>query len=69
MLPDDMPIERFKLHTRLRNALTKAGIRTVGQLCELSDVELFGLPDVSVISFRHLRRTFGPSKHVQKSSR
>lgn len=33
---------------------------------DLSDVELFSLPDVSVISLRHLRRIFGPSRHSQE---
>src|SRR5882724_7140309 len=41
-LPDDTPIENVRFSTRVRNALTTAGLKTVGEIREASDATLLG---------------------------
>ena len=36
-LPDDTPIERVRFPTRIRNLLDAAGLKTVGDVREISD--------------------------------
>jgi len=62
-LPDDTHINTVRFSTRIRNALTKAGWKTVGEIREASDATLLGLPDLGKGSVAHLRETIGlPSK-------
>ena len=42
-LPDDTPISDVKLPTRIRNALTAAGMKTIGEVREASDATLLSL--------------------------
>jgi len=58
-LPDDTPIENVRLSTRVRNALTAAGVKTVGEIRAASDTTLLSLPDLGKGSIAHLRETLG----------
>ena len=60
-LPDDTPLDTVRFSTRIRNALTEAGWKTVGEIREASDATL--LRDLGEGSVVHLRETLGlPSK-------
>jgi DNA-directed RNA polymerase alpha subunit len=59
-LPDDTPIENVRFSTRVRNALTTAGVKTVGEIREAPDATLLGLQDLGKGSVAHLRETLGP---------
>jgi DNA-directed RNA polymerase alpha subunit len=62
-LPDDTPIDNVRLTTRIRNAVTVAGWKTVGEIREASDETLLSLQDLGKGSVAHLRETLGlPSK-------
>ena len=56
-LPDDTPIENVRFSTRVRNALTTAGVKTVGEIREASDAMLLSLQDLGKGSVAHLRET------------
>jgi hypothetical protein len=58
-LPDDMPTERVLFSTRIHNALRAAGLKTVGEVREMSDANLIGLPDFGKGSLSHLRAKLG----------
>jgi DNA-directed RNA polymerase alpha subunit len=58
-LPDDTPIENIRFSTRVRNALTTAGVKTVGEIREASDAMLLSLQDLGKGSVAHLRETLG----------
>jgi DNA-directed RNA polymerase alpha subunit len=58
-LPDDTPIERVRLPTRIRNVLDVAGLRTVGDVREISDDTLLSFPDIGKGSVAYLRETLG----------
>jgi DNA-directed RNA polymerase alpha subunit len=58
-LPDDTPIENVRFSTRIRNALTTAGVKTVGEIREASDAMLLSLRDLGKGSVAHLRETLG----------
>src|SRR5712671_3782820 len=58
-LADDTPIENVRFSTRVRNALTTAGVKTVGEIREASDAKLLGLDDLGKGSVAHLRQTLG----------
>ena len=58
-LPDDTPIENVRFSTRVRNALTTAGLKTVGEIREASDAMLLSLQDFGKGSVAHLRETLG----------
>ena len=58
-LPDDMPIREVLFATRIRNALFAAGLKTVGEVREISDEALLSLPDFGKGSITHLRETLG----------
>ena len=63
-LPDDTLISDVKLSTRIRNALTVAGLKTVGEVREASDATLLSLQDLGQGSLAQLRETLGlPSCH------
>jgi DNA-directed RNA polymerase alpha subunit len=62
-LPDTTPINSVRFSTRIRNAVTTAGWKTVGEIREASDVTLLSLQDLGPGSVAHLRETLGlPSK-------
>src|SRR5712672_995151 len=58
-LPDDTPIENVRFSTRVRNALTAMGWKTVGEIREASDATLLGLQDLGPGSVTSLRETLG----------
>jgi DNA-directed RNA polymerase alpha subunit len=58
-LPDNTPVSQVKFPTRILNALTAAGLRTVGEVREASDEMLVSLPDLGRGSVRQLRQTLG----------
>jgi DNA-directed RNA polymerase alpha subunit len=58
-LPDHTPIENVRFSTRVRNALTTAGVKTVGEIREASDAMLLSLQDLGKGSVAHLRETLG----------
>jgi DNA-directed RNA polymerase alpha subunit len=58
-LPDDTPIEKVRFSTRIQNAVTAAGLKTVGEIREASDATLLGLQDLGKGSVAHLRETLG----------
>ena len=58
-LPDDTPISDVKLPTRIQNALTAAGLKTVGEVREMSDENLRSLQDIGKGSVALLRETLG----------
>jgi hypothetical protein len=62
-LPDDTSLDSVRFSTRIRNAVTAAGWKTVGEIREASDATLLGLQDLGKGSVAHLRETLGrPSK-------
>ena len=58
-LPDDTPIENVRFSTRIRNAVTAIGWKTVGEIREASDATLLGLQDLGPGSVTSLRETLG----------
>ena len=58
-LPDDTPISKVRFSTRIRNAISAAGWKTVGEIREASDATLLTLPDLGKGSVTHLRETLG----------
>jgi DNA-directed RNA polymerase alpha subunit len=58
-LPDDTLIENVQFSTRIRNALTIAGWKTVGEIREASDATLLGLQHLGYSSVAHLREKLG----------
>ena len=60
-LPDDTPIDKVQFSTRVRNAISAAGWKTVGEIREASDTTLLSLQDLGRGSVSHLRKTLGLS--------
>jgi DNA-directed RNA polymerase alpha subunit len=58
-LPDDTPIERVIFPARIQNALQAADLKTVGEVREISDEALIGLPDFGRGSRTDLREKLG----------
>jgi len=58
-LPDDTPISDVELPTRIRNVLTAAGLKTVGEIRETADETLLSFQDIGKGSVAHLRETLG----------
>ena len=58
-LPDRMPIREVRFPTRIKNALFAAGLKSVGEVREISDVALLSLPDFGKGSVARLRETLG----------
>jgi DNA-directed RNA polymerase alpha subunit len=58
-LLDETRISHVQLPTRMLNALTDAGLRSVGEVREASDKMLLSLPDLGARSVIHLRETLG----------
>lgn len=62
-LPDNTLVSQVEFPTRILNALTAAGLRTVSEVREASDDMLLSLPDLGHGSVTHLRETLGlPSR-------
>jgi DNA-directed RNA polymerase alpha subunit len=55
-LPDDTPISDVEFPARIRNVLMTAGLKTVGEVREISDDTLLELGKGSLA---HLRETLG----------
>jgi DNA-directed RNA polymerase alpha subunit len=58
-LPDDTAVREVRFPTRIKDALFAAGVKTVGQVREMSDEALLSLPDFGKASVAHLRETLG----------
>jgi DNA-directed RNA polymerase alpha subunit len=58
-IPDDTPIENVRFTTRIKNALTHAGVKTVGEIREASDATLLSFPDMGQESVAYLRDKLG----------
>jgi DNA-directed RNA polymerase alpha subunit len=58
-LPDDTPLDRVRLSSRIRNALSAAGWKTVGEVRGATDETLLSLQDLGKGSVSHLRETLG----------
>ena len=58
-LPDDTAIENVRFSIRIRNAVTAAGWKTVGEIREASDATLLGLQDLGPGSVTSLREILG----------
>jgi DNA-directed RNA polymerase alpha subunit len=58
-LPDDTPIERVIFSTRIQNTLRAAGLKTVGEVREISDETMISLPDFGRGSLTDLREKLG----------
>jgi hypothetical protein len=62
-LPDDTPLDRIHLTTRIQTFLRIHGLKTVGDVREASDAMLMSLPKLGPRSTGHLRKTLGlPSR-------
>jgi DNA-directed RNA polymerase alpha subunit len=58
-LPDNPPIREVRFPTRIRDALFAAGLKTVGEVREMSDKALLALRDFGKTSVAQLRETLG----------
>ena len=58
-LPDDTLVEKVHFSTRIRNALTACGLKTIGEIREAPDATLLGLQDLGKASVTQLRETLG----------
>jgi hypothetical protein len=58
-LPDDMPITNVELPPKVRQALTAAGLRTVGDVREAPDAGILQIQDICESSLALLRKTLG----------
>jgi DNA-directed RNA polymerase alpha subunit len=65
-LPDNTPIERVIFSTRIQNALRAAGLKTVGEVREVSDETLISLPDFGKSSLSDLREKLGLPSTVRR---
>jgi DNA-directed RNA polymerase alpha subunit len=64
-LADDTLIGEVELTPRIRNALNAAGLKTVGEVREMSDRALLSPPDFGPSSLSCLRERFGPALDLQ----
>jgi DNA-directed RNA polymerase alpha subunit len=53
------PVENVRFTTRIRNALKRAGIKTIGEIREASDTTLLSLQDMGEGSVAYLREKLG----------
>ena len=71
-LPDDTPIDKVRFSARIRNAISAAGWKTVGEIREASDATLLSLQDLGKGSVTYLRQTLdlpsadGVRPHIKK---
>lgn len=61
-LPDDAELNDILLPFLIAAILTKAGFRTVGEVCKASDLDLLKYPRISLISLAYLGKTSGDSR-------
>jgi DNA-directed RNA polymerase alpha subunit len=62
-LPDDTPLDRVRLTTRIQTFLRIHGLKTVGDVLVASDERLISFPKLGPRSVDHLRKTLGsPSR-------
>jgi len=71
-LPDDTPVREVRFPTRIKDALFAAGLKTVGQVREMSDEALLSLPDfgkasVAILARRLACRRRTVSGHLARS--
>lgn len=62
-LLDSTPLVSVRFSTRIRNALTAAGLGTVGEVRQASDASLLALQDLGKKSVADLRETLGLPSH------
>ena len=58
-ISNDTPIESVRFSSRIRNALTGAGITTIGEIREASDATLLSFQDLGPGSVAYLREKLG----------
>ena len=58
-LPDDTSIANVELPPKVRQALTAAGLRTVGDVREAPDTKILQIQDLGESSLALLRKTLG----------
>ena len=58
-LPDDVLIRDVELPSKVRDALTAAGLRTVGEVRDAPDNTILRIQDLSESSLALLRKTLG----------
>jgi hypothetical protein len=58
-LPDDTPLDRVQLTTRIQTFLKIYGLKTVGDVREASDAMLISVPKLGPRSVGYLRKTLG----------
>lgn len=58
-LGDDFALDSVHLPARIRNSLTWAGIKTVGEIRKMSDKDLLSLENLGPRSVAYIRQTFG----------
>jgi DNA-directed RNA polymerase alpha subunit len=58
-LPDDTPIENVQFPTRIRNVLSAAGLKTVGEVRETADKTFLSFQGLGPDSVAHLRKALG----------
>jgi len=58
-LPDDTPIDKLRLPSRMREALRAEGLKTVGEIREKSDRQLLAIGDLGSGSIAQLRASLG----------
>src|ERR1700676_1155276 len=58
-LPDDTLISDVEFPSRIRNVLIAEGLKTVGEVREISDETLLSFQDLGKGSVAHLRETLG----------
>jgi DNA-directed RNA polymerase alpha subunit len=58
-LPDHTSIARVDLPSKVRHALTSAGLRTVGKIRETPDTEILRIQDLGESSLALLRKSLG----------
>ena len=57
--PDDTPVDKLQLPTRIRNVLAAAGLQTAGEVRETSDEMLLSFQDMGKGSVALLRNIIG----------
>jgi DNA-directed RNA polymerase alpha subunit len=68
-LPDDTPVENVRFATRIRKALHAAGMKTIGDVREVSDAALLSLPDFGSGSLSYLREAPWPPVNRWRTSK
>ena len=61
-LPDDTLVEMVRLPTRIRNAITYAGLKSIGELRDTTDEAFASIPDLGPGSIKWLRLRLGSQR-------